>query len=458
MHFENAADRVVLRLADGRELEADILVGADGIDSVVRAQLHGAAEPRPGGWISWLALAPFRHPAVAEGDSVHYWGPGVRVGIHDIGHSRTYWWASMSTAPELAANWPHGKADVLTQVSQLVPGNRRNHLCNSRMRHSHTAHIRSPSAVVVGSGRVTLLGDAAHPMLPSLGQGANAAIEDALVLAHALTLQTDPVSALRSYERRRLGRTTALVTRSRLLARIEQYANPAAVAGRNALLRHVSEKWFIDLFTMAMYWPGFGDRERSAPLPRPLAPLERWHWTVDQVAPLHIIARVRVSGRIQVSALRAALDLLGHRHPLLRATIWSDRGANPQFVADHRPIPLRLVRHGDWVSEIDHELRERFDPRGPFCAPPSSPSRPTCTTSSSRRRTRSPTAPPSFPSRARCSSSPRTRRAGGYRKCRPSPAQNDLSPKIFAALGGRAGRWSASPQMRPGTSGQPRCG
>ena len=43
VHFENAADRVVLRLADGRELEADILVGADGIDSVVRAQLHGAA-------------------------------------------------------------------------------------------------------------------------------------------------------------------------------------------------------------------------------------------------------------------------------------------------------------------------------------------------------------------------------------------------------------------------------
>ena len=71
-----------------------------------------------------------------------------------------------------------------------------------------------------GRGRVTLLGDAAHPMLPSLGQGANAAIEDALVLAHALTHQTDPDSALRSYERRRLGRTTALVTRSRLLAGI----------------------------------------------------------------------------------------------------------------------------------------------------------------------------------------------------------------------------------------------
>ena len=84
------------------------------------------------------------------------------------------------------------------------------------------------------------------------------------------------------------------------------------------------------------------------------------------MAPLHIISRVRVSGRIEVSAVRAALDLLAHRHPLLRATISSNRGANPQFVADQRPIPLRLVRHGDWVSEIDHELRERFDPRGPL--------------------------------------------------------------------------------------------
>ena len=366
VHFENAADRVVLRLADGRDVEADILVGADGIDSVVRAQLHGAAEPRPGGFISWLALAPFLHPAVAEGDSVHYWGPGMRVGIHDIGHDRTYWWASMSTAPELAANWPHGRADVLRRFRGWSP--EIGEIISATAEYDILAlpiYDRRPLSWW-GRGRVTLLGDAAHPMLPSLGQGANAAIEDALVLAHALTLHTDPDSALRSYERRRLGRTTALVTRSRLLAGIEKYTNPAAVAGRNALLRHVSEKRFIDLFTMAMHWPGFGDRERSAPLPRPLAPLERWHWTVDQVAPLHIISRVRVSGRIEVSVVRAALDVLAHRHPLLRATIWSDRGANPQFVADHRPIPLRLVPHGDWVSEIDHELRARFDPRGPL--------------------------------------------------------------------------------------------
>jgi len=103
VQFENSADRVMVRLADGRKLEADILIGADRIDSVVWAQLHGATEPRPGGFVCWLALAPFRHSFLAESESVHFWGRGMRVGVHDIGHGSTYWWATMSTVPDLAA-------------------------------------------------------------------------------------------------------------------------------------------------------------------------------------------------------------------------------------------------------------------------------------------------------------------------------------------------------------------
>jgi MMPL family len=204
-------------------------------------------------------------------------------------------------------------------------------------------------------------------MLPSLGQGANAAIEDAVVLAHALTFQSDPDAALRTYEQQRLCRTMALVEGSRSLARVEQATNRAAIAVRNRFIRYASEKQWVERVTKSMIWPGLGDPQRFAPLPRRLSALERWHWTVDHVAPLHIVSRVRISGRIDVTAVRAALDALAHRHPVLRATIRSDGGANPRFIpAPLRPIPLRLVEKGSWLNEIDHELRNRFDLDGPL--------------------------------------------------------------------------------------------
>ncbi|MCB2813718.1 FAD-dependent monooxygenase, partial [Listeria monocytogenes] len=73
-----------------------------------------------------------------------------------------------------------------------------------------------------GDGPVTLLGDAAHPMLTSLGQGAAIAIEDAAVLAHCLATSDDPQAALRAYENRRRDRARAMVETSRALSRIEQ--------------------------------------------------------------------------------------------------------------------------------------------------------------------------------------------------------------------------------------------
>ncbi|MED4609380.1 FAD-dependent monooxygenase, partial [Paenibacillus validus] len=85
---------------------------------------------------------------------------------------------------------------------------------------------------------VTLLGDAAHPMLPNLGQGGAQAMEDALVLARALA-EADPdvPQALTAYERSRLPRTTRVVRDSRRMGRLVQLEHPAAIAIRNRILR-----------------------------------------------------------------------------------------------------------------------------------------------------------------------------------------------------------------------------
>ena len=367
LRFQCCDDGVLLQLADGRVLQADVLIGADGINSAVRAQLHGARDPRPGRMVCWLALAPF-HPAfLAAGESVHFWGRGMRFGVHDIGHGNIYWWGTMSTHPDLAANWPYGKDDLRRRFRGWSPEITEIITATAESDILALPALDRPPLPWWGRGPVTLLGDAAHPMLPSLGQGANSGIEDAVVLAHALAVHNDPAAALRAYERLRLGRTAALVDGSRSLCRIEQTTNRATFTTRNRFIRHAPEKQVLGFITKPMTWPGFGDERRFGALPRRLSPLERWHWTADQVAPLHICSRARVTGRIEVAAIRAALDTLTRRHPVLRTVIVSDGGATPRFVPTEAcQIPLRLVGQGSWLTEVDHELRARFEPGGPL--------------------------------------------------------------------------------------------
>jgi hypothetical protein len=105
---------------------------------------------------------------------------------------------------------------------------------------------------------------------------------------------------------------------------------------------------------------------------RPLSPVERWYWIADRLSPLNVVARVRVRGHLTPRAIRAGLDALRDRHPLLRAAIVADPAdANPAFVTGAGiPIPLRVV-DGDahWEHEVnERELVDRIDlAAGPLC-------------------------------------------------------------------------------------------
>lgn len=88
-----------------------------------------------------------------------------------------------------------------------------------------------------GNGPVTLVGDAAHPMLTSLSQGAGSAIEDGYILSYHLATEDDAVAGLRRYEQARRDRTRWLVSVSRRLSRMEQLENPLAAGLRNFAIR-----------------------------------------------------------------------------------------------------------------------------------------------------------------------------------------------------------------------------
>jgi len=96
-----------------------------------------------------------------------------------------------------------------------------------------------------GTGRVTLLGDAAHPMTPNLGQGACQAIEDAVVLARAMTGTADVAAAFRGYEAARMPRTRAIVTSSRQMGAMAQWSNPAAIRLRNTLMALLAPRLMV---------------------------------------------------------------------------------------------------------------------------------------------------------------------------------------------------------------------
>ena len=235
--FEQRDGEVTLRFAGGREERADVLIGADGLRSVVRRQLVGASEPRASGAVAWRAAVELPHELVRQIPVGEYWGEGRLFGLLPMGRDHVYWFAGWR-APE------HGPADPeedraalieafahwdppLSQVVEATPARAilRNALFDRRPARRWSA------------GHVTLAGDAAHPMMPNIGQGACQALEDALLIADELRAGNGPAAALARYERRRRRRAAAVVRQSRQMAMLADVKGPVAERTRNALLR-----------------------------------------------------------------------------------------------------------------------------------------------------------------------------------------------------------------------------
>jgi 2-polyprenyl-6-methoxyphenol hydroxylase-like FAD-dependent oxidoreductase len=238
--FAESEGGVAAVVEDGSEFEGDVLIAADGIRSVVRAQLKGDEPLRYAGYFGWRAVIDFDDPSVKETFS-ESWGPILRVGLVTIGHGRLYWFIS-ELAPE-DTPFPEepethfrerlaGWHDPIPAVAAGTPPGTLTRL---------PIHDRPP-AKEWGRGRVTLLGDSAHPMTPNLGQGAAQALEDAAALAAALTSGGDPVESLRAYERSRIPRTTMIVNRSHQLGRIAHLRRPLACRIRDAVMKATPER------------------------------------------------------------------------------------------------------------------------------------------------------------------------------------------------------------------------
>jgi len=233
--LEHDARRVAIVLDGGEVVSGDLIVGADGLHSVCRAALFGDEPARYDGCTAWRAVVPFDTSLVRASET---WGGGTLFGQVPINRNRVYWYAATNAAP--GGRSPHPKQELLqlfagwhAPIADLIEAADDAQVLRNDI-------FDRPPVRRWSAERVTLLGDAAHPMTPFLGQGACQAIEDAVVLGACLGGATDVAAALRDYERRRVPRANAFVMRSRRAGQVARLRNPLLVAVRNALLKRVS--------------------------------------------------------------------------------------------------------------------------------------------------------------------------------------------------------------------------
>jgi 2-polyprenyl-6-methoxyphenol hydroxylase-like FAD-dependent oxidoreductase len=222
------------------ELEADLVVAADGIGSGVRPVLFpGHPGLRYAGFTTWRLLTG---PVNAPVPMAESWGRGTVFGVMPLSGGRVYCYAAAPAPPgaraddELAelvrlfGTWHEPIPDLLAMARRA-----------DVLRHD-VAELAAPLPSF-HRGRVALLGDAAHPMTPNLGQGACQALEDAAVIAR-LSAGTEPDAVgemLARYTTARLSRTTDVVRWSRRAATMTTWAWPPAVAFRNTAMRLIGK-------------------------------------------------------------------------------------------------------------------------------------------------------------------------------------------------------------------------
>ncbi|MEX5720900.1 FAD-dependent monooxygenase [Geodermatophilus maliterrae] len=235
---------------------ADLLVAADGIGSTVRAQLFPGARVRYSGRTSWRAVV--EHPGTTDAGFVALWGPRAEFGAVPISDREVYWYGYVRAPagtrfddePAAAAEHFSGWAPRVRALVAATPPDR-------LMRHD-VSHLPGglPSYV---RGRTVVIGDAAHAMLPTMGQGANTSLEDGVCVGRMVAVPVAagvPVEvALGDFDRARRPRCTQIARRSLLTARLGAHVGPGwRQAARNAVLRLVPAGPATEAGTGVLRW------------------------------------------------------------------------------------------------------------------------------------------------------------------------------------------------------------
>ncbi|HVW45022.1 MAG TPA: FAD-dependent oxidoreductase [Amycolatopsis sp.] len=218
-----STSEVTVGMADGSSLAARAVVGADGVGSVAARHLNPRVARRYAGYTAWRGIAEHNLRGIEPSQT---WGPGGEFGFLPMGPHRTYWFATQH-APEGQRREPERELAHLSRIyanwhppiGELIEATEPGNLLR------HDVHDR-PAARTWSAGPVTLIGDAAHPMRPHLGQGGCQALIDAVVLARLIAQADTLPAAFAQFAARRRGDTGRAIRTSAILGSVIHSRGP----------------------------------------------------------------------------------------------------------------------------------------------------------------------------------------------------------------------------------------
>ena len=216
---------------NGQEtVDAQYIIGADGLRSKVRAKFFPDCVIRDARQVCWRGVVDFQLPAYYKGELNEAWGRGKRFGFVEISSGKVYWYALCNKREQYKDK---ALTDIFSDFHPLV----KEILAATATEQIHYTPLYDLQPMDTWhTDHMCLVGDAAHAATPNLGQGACQAIEDAFVLS-AFLAKHRPEDAFREYKQNRISKAHYIVNTSWTLGKLAHWRNPLAVKFRNTIMK-----------------------------------------------------------------------------------------------------------------------------------------------------------------------------------------------------------------------------
>jgi 2-polyprenyl-6-methoxyphenol hydroxylase-like FAD-dependent oxidoreductase len=220
-----------LEFQNGKFIKSDILIAADGINSIIRQSLFPNTILRHANQICWRGITEYQLPQKYQNQLNEVWGKSERFGFVKIAKDKVYWYALKSLSKDKTEPKPIGNNffEHRDFIKKLVSSTDKKQI--------HIAEITDLKPTKNWSKEnICLIGDAAHATTPNMGQGACQAIEDAFVLSECLS-NYDTNMAFKNFEELRISKAHHVVKSSWMIGKIAHLSNPILISIRNQLIR-----------------------------------------------------------------------------------------------------------------------------------------------------------------------------------------------------------------------------
>jgi len=221
--LEEKENNVLLRFADGSTVEADFVIGADGINSKVRQQAFPDATLRYSGQTCWRGLVTHSLPDQWRNATLELWGNQLRFGLAEMANEQIYWFA-VKTAPENEEDKTDNiKKYLLDQFADFKGPVQELIRATPDFMIRRTDLYDLPGLRNWHKSKICLIGDAAHAATPNLGQGGAQAVEDAYTLVQCLQNTKEPEQAFQLFQKKRYAKVKRIIFGSYWIGRIAHW-------------------------------------------------------------------------------------------------------------------------------------------------------------------------------------------------------------------------------------------